>query len=256
LKGTLTDQVTQISDAVPPPLAAAVAATLRSAIYDPIERIQNQLLRWWEQNQRDFPWRKTKDPYKVLIAEKLLQQTAARQEVVNAYKHIVHEYPKVESLAEATAEELVPVVQPLGFTYRARELPKLARILRDKHESKIPDDLDSLKDLPGVGDYSARAVLSFAYGHDVPVVDTNVARFLYRLYGIHDEMSANPARNQRLISLAESLIPEGRSRDFNLAILDLCATVCFARNPNCTACPLIDCCDYGIDYAQEQHATA
>jgi len=250
LKGTLTDQVTQISDAVPPPLANAVAAAIRSAVYDPIEQIQNRLLLWWEQNQRHFPWRQTKDPYEVLVAEKLLQQTAARQEVVNAYMHIVQTYPGVESLAKATAEELKPVVQPLGFTYRARELPKLARALREKHEGKIPDDLDLLKNLPGVGDYAARAVLSFAYGRDVPIVDTNVARFLYRFYGVQGEMHSNPARNRRLINLAESLVPKGRSRDFNLAILDLCASICKPHDPLCAVCPLQLSCTYGRLQAQ------
>jgi A/G-specific adenine glycosylase len=92
--------------------------------------------------------------------------------------------------------------------------------------------------LPGVGDYSARAVLSFAFGEDVPIVDTNVARFLYRLCGLPGPMPANPARKRSLIELAGELVPAGRAKEFNLAILDLCAQICRPKNPLCTDCPV------------------
>src|SRR5262249_11304295 len=99
--------------------------------------------------------------------------------------------------------------------------------------------------LPGIGDYAARAILSFAYDQDVPIVDTNIARLLHRIFGITNPIPSNPARNKQLIEMATALVPEGQSRNFNLAALDLCASTCTARQPNCAICPIRNECDYG-----------
>lgn len=248
LRGNLTQQVEQVSNAVPPPLASAIAKALRAAIYDPIEAIRKSLLDWFEKNERSFPWRETKDPYRILLAEKLLQQTAATSQVVEAYTKIVKTYPTTRALANAMPSQLRRIIAPLGFGYRSDELPRLAQTILDKYEGTIPNNLKDLLDLPGVGDYTARAVLSFAHGKDVPIVDTNVARLLYRVFGITKSLPSNPARDKQLIAMAAVLIPKGESREFNLAILDLCASICTARRPKCAYCPINRSCDLGRNH--------
>lgn len=219
-----------------------------------ISGIQDWLLAWFERSRRDFPWRHTDNPYIVLVTEKLLQQTAARDSVVKAFHDLTTLYPSVSELADADDAELERILAPLGFHYRAKELKVLARTLLEEHGGSVPADLKQLKALPGVGDYMARAVLSFAYGQDVAVVDTNVARFLYRVFAIPGPMPSNPARKRTLLELAQELVPSGRSKEFNLAVLDLCALVCTPTKPKCTECPVQPFCDFG-QKALERKAT-
>lgn len=204
-----------------------------------------QLLVWARTSGRQFPWRQTRDPYAVLVAEKLLQQTAAREAVVRAYDELLRSYPTPTDLAKADLCVLQNIVRPLGFAYRAQELKALGQVLVDRHQGQVPATLEALLALPGVGDYAARAVLSFAFGFDVPVVDTNVARFIHRFYGITEPLPSNPARKKTLVALAQKLVPAGSSRDFNFAVLDLCAAVCKASRPHCAHCPVNFACAYG-----------
>lgn len=245
LRGNLTQQVEQVSNAVPPPLARAIATAIRVAIYGPVEDIQRHLLNWFKRNQRSFPWRQSKNAYRILVAEKLLQQTAVTEQVVSAYQQILNSYPTLEALSKAKPKVLRQIIAPLGFLYRADELPILARKILSSNGGKIPTRLDDLLALPGIGDYTARAILSFAYGQDVAVVDTNIARLLHRIYGFSSPIPSNPARNKQLIFIASKLIPKDNSRAFNLAALDLCAAVCTARRPNCAACPIRSECEMG-----------
>jgi A/G-specific adenine glycosylase len=181
-----------------------------------------------------------------MVAEKLLQQTAVNEKVVTAYEEIISQYPTVESLARALPSDLKRIILPLGFSYRADELPRLAQAIIDREqENKIPDKLEELLSLPGIGDYAARAILSFSYNAEVPIVDTNIARLLHRIFGIEEPLPSNPARNKRLIQIATALLPMGRARDFNLACLDLCAAICTVRQPKCTYCPIQRSCRYG-----------
>lgn len=208
---------------------------------------QHQLLAWFEREQREFPWRLRPKPYEVLVAEKLLQQTAARAVVVESYQEVLRRYPTPTDLAKAQLSDLEELIRPLGFTYRARDLLAMAQALVERYNGDVPTNLKELLALPGVGDYAARAVLSFAFGEDVPVVDTNVARFLYRLFGIEGRLPFNPARKKSLIDLAASLVPPGRSKDWNLAILDLCASICKPSIPLCSSCPVQPYCNYGSE---------
>jgi DNA (cytosine-5)-methyltransferase 1 len=244
LLGNLTQQVEQVSNAVPPPLASAIARTLRTTLYERVDKIQKNLLHWFKQNQRSFPWRKSRDPYRILLAEKLLQQTAATPAVVAAYTEILRSYPTLSLLSEAKPIALRRIIGRLGFAYRADELPKLAKTIVTNHKRTIPKEIKELLELPGVGDYAARAILSFAYEQDVPIVDTNIARLLHRVFGLERPLPSNPARNKRLIRMASTLIPKGQSRNFNLAALDLCASICTARKPNCVICPIREQCDW------------
>ena len=174
-----------------------------------VARFQKQLLNWFEQAGRSFPWRETEDPFALLVAEKLLQQTQARDSIIAAYRTLLAAYPSPEALAAANLVDLEAIIRPLGLTYRATELKTMAAELAARHAGVVPDDLASLMTLTGVGAYSARAVLSFAFGQDVAVVDTNVARIYYRVFGILGRVPSNPARTRSLIDLATALLPHG-----------------------------------------------
>jgi A/G-specific adenine glycosylase len=207
---------------------------------------QNQLLNWFASEQRSFPWRHKSTPYKILVAEKLLQQTRANEVVVNVFEQLLANYPSPFALAKADVNDVEELFRPLGLVYRAKELCKMAQELVRDYDGQVPNDLKKLLRLTGVGDYSARAVLTFAFEENVPIVDTNVARFLYRLYEIPDPFPSNPARKKSLIEIAANLIPDGSARDFNFALLDLCAKICKLNNPACFICPVQKFCLYGI----------
>ena len=206
--------------------------------------LQHRLLDWFHVHKRVFPWRETSNPFHILIAEKLLQQTSVGDRVVNAYLSIVTNYPDPKALANARVEELIGIVAPLGLHYRAQELINLASAIENQFSGNLPNDYKSLMKLPGVGEYSARAVLSFAHDQNIAIVDTNVARVLFRIFGITTPMPANPARKRFLIDLATSLLPDGKSRPFNFALLDLSAIICKIQNPTCDSCPISKHCFY------------
>lgn len=210
-----------------------------------IKELQQMLLGWFEENQRFFPWRESRNPYHIMIAEKLLQQTSAGGRIVTAYLAIMNKFPDSQSLSNANLCELKSIVAPLGLHYRAEELLQLARAVQSEYQGKIPKDIKELLALPGIGEYTARAILSFAYEEDVAIIDTNVARFLFRVFGLELPMPANPARKRVLIDLATSILPSGNSRDFNLAILDLCAAICKPKVPYCEKCPVQLVCFFG-----------
>ena len=244
IRGSLSAQVSQVSNAVPPPLSKAVALAIKQSVYAPVKRLQSLLLRWSKGHQRSFPWRKARDPFRILLAEKLLQQTAATDAVVTAFRQIVHRFPDWNTLAKAPIRELRKILRPLGLLYRAQELVRLARFVARSPNSIVPHDLKGLLSLPGVGEYSARAVLSFSFQKPIAVVDTNVARFLVRYFGLKINPSQNPARDRRLHRIADALVPERGSREFNFAILDLCAAHCRAKKPICETCPVRSGCNY------------
>lgn len=209
-----------------------------------LHAIHEALLSWFKLHGRTFPWRETRNPFHLLVAEKLLQQTAARPYVVQVFELLIERYPAATSLAAADPSELRALIAPLGLAYRAGELVQLSEALANQYGGEVPGNLDELLTLPGIGDYTARALLCFAYGQDYPVVDTNVARFLFRLMGLPGKMPANPARHRALLDLARAMIPAKRARDYNFAVLDLCAQVCTVRMPDCEHCPLQHLCAY------------
>lgn len=210
-----------------------------------IKNVQLALLKWFENEGREFPWRLTENPYHILLAEKLLQQTLARDQVVLAYNELINRYPNIRDLAKARISDIRGIIKPLGLHYRAKELIKMAREIVKQHQGTIPSNLSDLLALTGVGDYSARAILSFAYNKDAPIVDTNVARFLFRLLGLDGSIPQNPARSKSLRNYAREFIPKGMSRNYNFAVLDLCSAICKSKKPQCLACPIQQFCDYG-----------
>ncbi len=211
---------------------------------DNIVDFQNRLLQWFSEYRRDFPWRETTDPFAVLLAEKLLQQTRARATVVDVYLQILSLFPNPQELGEANIEDIERIIAPLGLKYRAKELVTLAQELTERYQGNIPGDFHDLMSLTGIGEYCAYAVLCFAFGKQVPIVDTNIARFLHRLYNLPEPLPANPARKKYLYDIARILLTEANSRELNLAILDLCTLVCRPHKPLCETCPVSEYCHY------------
>ena len=203
-----------------------------------IKRFRSILLKWHERSRRSFPWRDTSDPYAILIAEVLLQKTKAGPVLVQTYNEIISRYPTVLHLYKADFSDLMKLMRPLGLPRRVKCLRLVAKELVESHNSKVPSTLDGLRQLYGVGEYSARAILSFAFSYDTPTVDINSARFFYRFLGIDVPFPKTPTRNKNLLRIAARYVPRGHSREFNYALLDFCSTVCTPRRPSCKSCPI------------------
>ena len=205
-----------------------------------IEAFRSALLAWYETHQREMPWRGSPDPYAVWISEIMLQQTRVDQ-VRPYYEKFMNRFPTVEDLSKASREEVLKAWEGMGYYARARNLHRAARQIVERHDGKIPDNPDQISVLPGIGPYTAAAVLSIAYGRDCPVVDGNVVRVLSRLFHLTDDPAAAAAKKQ-MAALAERLLVTGRAGDFNQAMMELGATVCTPRQPDCGGCPVVSFC--------------
>jgi A/G-specific adenine glycosylase len=203
-------------------------------------KIQTQLLRWFKKNGRDLPWRKTRDPYAIWVSEIMLQQTQVAT-VIPYYQKFLKSFPTVRRLARADLSEVLKVWEGLGYYSRARNLHWASQIVSNHFHKKIPGNLKDLLSLPGIGRYTAGAILSIAYNKEAPILDGNVKRVLSRLFALPD----NPriGKNEELLwQISESLIPKGRSNLFNQALMDLGSTICIPRDPLCHRCPLRHLC--------------
>src|SRR6058998_4463405 len=198
-----------------------------------------RLLAWWARAARDLPWRKTRDPYRVLVSEFMLQQTQVSR-VAEYYPRFLERFPDLETLARARPRAVREAWDGLGYYARARNLHSLAKDVTRRHDATLPDDPDELIKLPGVGRYTAGAVASFAYEKPVPAVDTNVARVLSRVFFGNSRQRLSGNRQRRIWSLAAALIPKDGKRawKFNQALMELGALVCVARKPKCAQCPV------------------
>jgi A/G-specific adenine glycosylase len=193
------------------------------------------LLSWWEANGRDLPWRRTRDPWAVLVSETMLQQTQVPR-VETRYPQFLDEFPTPTACAAAPAGDVVRAWAGLGYNRRALNLHRCATAVVERHGGQLPDDLDALLALPGIGPYTARAILVFAFGRDVGLVDTNAGRFLSRA-GAGRALAPKEAQ-----SLADSLVPPGRAWEWGQAVFDLGALVCVKRDPRCDVCPIVTEC--------------
>ena len=205
-----------------------------------IEAFRGALLAWYAEHKREMPWRGSPDPYAVWVSEIMLQQTRVDQ-VRPYYDRFMNRFPTVEDLGAASLEEVLKAWEGMGYYARARNLHRAARRIIARHAGKLPDDPARISGLPGIGPYTAAAVLSIAYGRDCPVVDGNVVRVLSRLFHLTDDPAAAAAR-KRMAALAESLLVPGRAGDFNQAMMELGATVCTPRQPDCVSCPVGSMC--------------
>jgi A/G-specific adenine glycosylase len=191
--------------------------------------IRKKLLRWYDHHKRDLPWRRSRDPYAIWLAETMLQQTQVKT-VLPYYERFLLAFPNVAALARARRERVLRLWSGLGYYRRAENLHKAARQLKSEHGSAIPQTYEDLRSLAGVGDYTAGAILSIAFQKRYPAVDGNVRRVLGRMY--------SAAGERELRALALRLIPRSRPGDFNQALMELGATVCIPKNPGCAGCPV------------------
>lgn len=205
-----------------------------------VTQFRRRLLRWFAAYGRDLPWRRTRDPYKILVSEIMLQQTQVDR-VKDYYAKFLHRYPTVGALAKARPLRVREEWEGLGYYARARNLHATSRVVMKEHGGEFPQAVDSLRALPGIGRYTAGAVASFAFGQRAPIVDTNVARVLRRVFGITGAPKST-AVQKTLWHVAERLLPRKKIWEFNQGLMDFGATVCTARNPKCHECPMMDIC--------------
>jgi A/G-specific adenine glycosylase len=201
--------------------------------------LRRAVLHWGEAHRRDLPWRSTRDPWLVLGSEVMLQQTQVPR-VVDPYRRFVARFPTPAACAAAGAPTVVRAWEGLGYNRRALRLHAAAVAVVERHGGRVPEDLQELRRLPGVGGYTARAVRVFAYEADDAVVDTNVARLLARA------VAGAPLRPREGQALADRLVPAGRSWAFNQALFDLGTAHCRSRRPDCAGCPLRRRCAWAL----------
>lgn len=202
-----------------------------------VARFQNNLLAWYDRNQRALPWRKTRLPYRIWISEIMLQQTRVAA-VVDRYCEFLKRFPEIGSLARARTSDVLAAWSGLGYYRRARSAHKTAKLLIAKHAGRFPRDYDRLRELPGIGEYTSAAIASIAFGLPHAVVDGNVRRVLERV-------SEKGLRPKDFPARAQELLAPARPGDFNQAMMELGATVC-TPEPKCEACPVFrDCATRG-----------
>jgi A/G-specific adenine glycosylase len=203
-------------------------------------RFRTNLLRWYRANGRDLPWRRTGDPYHILVSEVMLQQTQVDR-VLPKYQEWLAKYPSLGHLADAPVEEVTETWRPLGYNIRPRRLHAIARESVSRFGGELPSDAETLLSFKGIGAYTCGAIRSFAFGQRAAILDTNVARVLFRVFLAKGDPKAHRMK-RRLWALSAALVPRKHVFDFNQGLMDLGATVCTARKPRCSACPLVRMC--------------
>lgn len=209
-----------------------------------MRELHERLLVWWTENQRDYPWRKTSNPYHVLVAEVLLHRTRADQ-VVPLYTRLIERYPTVQDLSKARLEDVRALLASAGLVWRVDLLLQCASEIESRFGGRVPESSEELQSLPGVGHYIASAVRCFAYGHSDAVVDTNTVRIASRLLGFATTDASR--RSPAVRKIIQDLLDPARARELNFAMLDFGALVCRSGRPQCSLCPLLHMCTYGID---------
>jgi len=204
------------------------------------QRFRRQLLAWYRANGRELPWRRTSDPYHILVSEIMLQQTQVDR-VLPKYQEWLGKYPSLTALATAAEDEVAETWRPLGYNIRPRRLQSIARESVARHGGQLPSDHETLLSFKGIGAYTAGAIRSFAFGQRAAILDTNVARVLYRVFVGRGDIKAHKMR-KRLWGISEALVPYRHVFDFNQALMDFGATICTARKPKCDACPMTRSC--------------
>ena len=204
--------------------------------------VGKRLIEWWLKNSRSYPWRETSDPYRIVIAEIMLQRTRADQ-VLPVYLDFVEEFPTIFDLARASENEISSFFKKLGLLWRAAIVKKMADLVVERYDGILPRNKKELLQIPGIGEYISNAILAFAYGQPAIVVDSNVCRIVVRLYGL--KIPGEARRNRTVRELSSKMLPSKQnSRSLNLALLDFAALVCKPLRPLCLECPIRSGCDY------------
>lgn len=206
------------------------------------QHFRRSVLAWYRQNRHDLPWRNTRDPYKILVSEVMLQQTQAER-VKQKWPEFLREFPTLKSLSLSPASRVIRVWRGMGYNRRALYLHKTAKAVMEKHGGKFSQTLQELRALPGVGEYTARALLVFAFGKCYVAPDVNVLRILRRSFGSKDTKIRGYEDTKQLIAIGDSIVTPKTAYDLNQALMDLGRTVCTAKNPKSAQCPLHEQCD-------------
>jgi A/G-specific adenine glycosylase len=201
-----------------------------------LRRIQSGLLGWFEEHARDLPWRRTRDPYAILVSEVMLQQTQVDR-VLPYYTRFLERFPTVKDLANAATSDVIRIWSGLGYNRRAVNLQRAARAVVDELGGSFPDDPADLKKLPGIGAYTAGAIAAFAHERDVAFLDTNMRRVVSRVI-----FGTESARESDAMEAASALVPPGLGWTWNQALIEFGALQCTARRPACIVCPLREDC--------------
>ena len=208
------------------------------------------VLGWYDAGHRDLPWRHTKDAYRIWVSEIMLQQTRA-ETVVSYYDRFLTRYPDVQALAAAPQEELLKQWEGLGYYSRARSLQKAAQVIVDEFGGELPRDVQKLRALPGIGDYTAGAIASIAFGIPAAAVDGNVERVICRYFAIEDTVGT-PAVRRMITEKTQALVPRDRPGAFANAMIEMGATMCTPKKPACLLCPVRESCQgFARGLAQE-----
>ena len=202
----------------------------------PISKFRRALAIWYRRHTRDLPWRRTRDPYAILVSEFMLHQTQVAT-VIPYYHKWLRRVPDFASLARASEHEVLRAWQGLGYYARARNLHATAKAVMNRHDGNFPQGMEQMRQLSGIGKYTAHAVASFAFDQSVPIVEANTGRVLARLFNLRESIDSDAGR-KTLWQHAASLLPKSDAATFNSALLDLGALICVARKPKCGVCPV------------------
>ncbi|PYR57902.1 MAG: adenine glycosylase [Acidobacteria bacterium] len=203
-------------------------------------RFRSRLLAWYGRYGRDLPWRKTADPYHILVSEIMLQQTQVDR-VLPKYAEWLDKYPSLGALAAAPDQEVTQTWYPLGYNIRPRRLQTIAREAVARYGGELPSDEATLRSFKGIGAYTAGAIRSFAFRERAAILDTNVARVLFRIF-VGQGNPKSHAMKRHLWRLSEAMVPQRHVFDFNQALMDFGAMICVARQPKCLVCPMAKGC--------------
>jgi A/G-specific adenine glycosylase len=206
-----------------------------------VAELPQRLFTWYRENKRDLPWRRTKDPYAIWLSEIMLQQTRV-ETVIPYYDRFLAAYPTVQSLAEAPLEDVLTKWSGLGYYRRARTLHAAAQQVSRERGGIFPREASELREIGGIGPYTAGAVASIAFDRAAALVDGNVARVFARIFAVNDDVR-KPAGNAKIWKIAEELVPKKNPGDYNQALMELGALICTPRAPRCLLCPVHDLCE-------------
>ena len=205
------------------------------------DNLSKKILIWYDKNKRDLPWRKSKNdlnPYQTWISEIMLQQTTV-EAVIPYFHKFISKWPTIKKLSESNIEDIMDAWSGLGYYSRAKNIHKTAKIVSKEYNNKIPDNYEELIKLPGIGPYTAGAILTIAYDKKASVIDSNIERIILRIQGIK---KPKDKVKKELIKISEELCPDNRSGDYVQGMMDLGSAICKPNNPKCNLCPIKKFC--------------
>ncbi len=206
-----------------------------------MSNVHGKIIKWYHKHGRGFPWRHTRDPYKIMIAEFMLHRTKAEQ-VVPVYNDFITKFPDVYSLALAEPEEVISVTLHLGLHWRGKHFIESAKYIVNQLNGKFPDEYDELRKIPGVGEYIAGAIVTVCFNKPAPVVDSNIARFINRVWGLN--LKGEIRRKKEIVQIAHQLFKCKNPGQLLFAIVDFSSIICKAQRPVCGLCPLNKECNF------------